>query len=65
MEWFIKLPEQVAERYRALAVPTRVVCLVLGVAVLGGLIVLWGGRPDGPYEPLLRAGPFRRGSWPR
>ena len=37
----------------ALTVPTRIACLVLGVAVLGGLLMLWGGRSDGPYEPLF------------
>lgn len=58
MEWLSKLPEQVAERYRALTVPTRVACLVLGAAVLGGLIMLWGGRTDGPYEPLFEGRTF-------
>ncbi|HPM79959.1 MAG TPA: hypothetical protein PLF81_04640 [Candidatus Anammoximicrobium sp.] len=53
MEWLCRLPEQVVDRYRALTVPTRLACLVLGVAVLGGLVMLWGGRSEGPYEPLF------------
>lgn len=53
MEWLCRLPEQVADRYRALTVPTRIACLTLSVAVLGGLIMLWGGRSEGPYEPLF------------
>ena len=53
MEWLCRLPEQVADRYRALTVPTRVACLTLAVAVLGGLIMLGVGRPDGPTEPLF------------
>ncbi len=53
MEWFCRLSEQVADRYRALPVSTRIACLVLSVAVLGGLIMLWGGRSDGPFEPLF------------
>lgn len=53
MEWLCRLPEQVADRYRALTVQTRVACLTLAVAVLGGLIMLGAGRTDGPTEPLF------------
>ena len=65
MEWLIKLPEKVSERYRALTVPTRIACLALSLAVLGGLIVLWGGRSEGPYEPLFDGRTFSPASWPK
>jgi len=53
MEWLCRLHEQVADRYRALTVPTRIACLMLGVAVLGGLVMLGVGRSAGPSEPLF------------
>jgi flagellar biosynthesis/type III secretory pathway M-ring protein FliF/YscJ len=58
MEWFSKLADPIAERYRALTVPTRIACLALAVAVLTGLVMLVGGRAGGPYQPLFEGRSF-------
>ncbi len=58
MEWFSKLSEQVVERYRALAGPTRIACLALAAAVLAGLALLAAGHVSGPYRPLLEGRSF-------
>lgn len=58
MEWFSKLAEQIVERYRALAVPTRIACLTLTVAVLTGLVMLVAGRAGGPSQPLFEGRSF-------
>ncbi|MCU0873578.1 MAG: hypothetical protein MUE50_14665 [Pirellulaceae bacterium] len=58
MEWFSKLADPIAERYRALTVPTRMGCLALAVAVLTGLVMLAAGRAGGPYQPLFEGRSF-------
>jgi flagellar biosynthesis/type III secretory pathway M-ring protein FliF/YscJ len=58
MEWLSNLTQHTAERYRALVAPTRTVCLVVAVVVLGGLVLLAVGRMSGPYQPLFEGRSF-------
>jgi flagellar biosynthesis/type III secretory pathway M-ring protein FliF/YscJ len=58
MEWLNNLAQHGAERYRALTLPTRSICLALAAMVLGGLVLLAVGQIRGPYQPLFEGRAF-------
>lgn len=58
MEYFTKLAQHSAQRYRALALPLRVACGLLLVVALTGALLLGSGWRTGPYQPLFEGRAF-------